>query len=142
MLLLPREDRRTINVPEPVARLRLQCDEKGCTLSGGRFERHFPDLQTAIDCAQRSRETASATIEIWQDGQYVCCKMPSSPKRGDAEFPDLSTPKLISNARLAAAERCAIRAGQALMATAGPLFWLCLVAMVVAATFEWQLLRQ
>lgn len=142
MLLVPRDARRGIESGRPVARVLLRCDEKGCTLSGGRFERRFQDPQTAIDSARQSGDTASATIEIWQDGQYICCKTPPSLQPSDAEFPDLSAPKLLSDARLAAAERCANRIGRALMATAGPIFWLCLVVMMVAASLGWQLLRQ
>ena len=142
MLLVPRDARRGIKSGRPVARVLLRCDEMGCTLSGGRFEQRFQDLQAAIDSAQQSNETASATIEIWQDGQYICCKTPPSPQRSDVEFPDLFAPRLISDARLAAAERYANNIGRALMATAGPIFWLCLVVMMVAASFGWQLLRQ
>jgi len=141
-MLLPREQYRTIESGRPVSRVLLRCDDKGCTLSGGRFERRFADLRSAIECARQSGDTASATIEIWQDGQYICCKTPPSPRHGEAEFPDFSTPRLISHARLAAAERYANHLGRTLMATAGPIFWFCLVAMVVAASLGWQLFQK
>ena len=142
MLLVPRDACRGIESGRPLARVLLRCDETGCTLSGGRFERRFRDLQTAIDSARQSGDTATATIEIWQDGQYICCKTPPSLQCSDTEFPDLSAPRLISDAWLAAAERYANHIGRVLMAAAGPIFWFCLVAMVVAASLGWQLLRQ
>jgi hypothetical protein len=141
MLLVPREGRRAVNGVWPTHRVLLRCDEKGCTLSSGKLEQRFSDPQTAMEYAQRSRETATATIEIWQGDQYICCKAPSSPHGGDAEFPDLSAPTLLSDARLAAVERYANHIGRALMATAGPVFWLCLVVMMVAAGLGWQLFR-
>ena len=140
MLLVLPEDRRVVENGRPMSRVVLSCDQTGCTLTGGRFDQRFPDLQSAIESAHKSGETAMATIEIWQDGQYICSKAPS-PQLSDADFPNLSAPRLLSHAQLAAAERCANRAGRALMAAAGPFFWLCLVMMVVAASFGWQLLR-
>ena len=140
MLLVPLENRGAVKRPQPVDRLCLRCDEKGCTLSGGRFERHFPDLRTAIEYARRSRETGTATIEIWQDGEYICCKAP--PRRSDVDFPHPLAPVQLPRARLAAAERQATRISRILMATAGPFFWLCLLITMVAAIFGWQLLHQ
>jgi hypothetical protein len=140
MLLVPLEERQAVNGVRPTDRVLLRCDEKGCTLSSGKFEQRFSDPQTAMEYARRSRETATATIEIWQDGQYICCSAPPSTQRSEAEF--LSGPRLFSDARLAAADRRANHVGRALMATAGPIFWLCLVVLVVATALGWQLIRQ
>jgi len=116
----------------------LSCDETGCTLSGGSADRRFPDAQEALDCARRSRETEAATIEVWRDGQYICCLAP--PSRDDANFPAFGGPSIISDSWLTAAERYSNRAARLLMATAGPLFWMALTLIAVAASLGWHLL--
>ena len=56
-------------------RVLLTCDDGsgGWTLSCGDPARRFPDINTALDCARRSGEVKTATIEIWQGGEYICC---------------------------------------------------------------------
>lgn len=65
---------------------------------------------------------------------------PRSWERSEADFPSISAPRLVSDAGLAA-ERHANRIAQLLMATAGPLFWLALLVVMIAASLGWQLLR-
>jgi hypothetical protein len=121
-------------------RVRLYCDDKGCVLSGVGSERRFTDVQTALDCAGRAPETQGSTIEIWQGGQYICCVAPRSLELGAADFPSISARRLVSDAGLAAAERYANRIARILMETAGPIFWLALVVVVLAASLGWRLL--
>jgi hypothetical protein len=108
-------------------------------LSGVDAERRFPDAQKALDCARNLSEIEAVTIEVWQDGQYSCC-VPRRP--GEADFPSIGGPSIVPNHWLMAAERYANRAARALMATAGPLFWLCIVVLILAASFAWQVSPQ
>jgi hypothetical protein len=140
MLLVPVEDRAS-KQRRAADRVLLRCDNKGCTLCQADHERRFPDVQTALDCARQSREMEAATIEIWQGGEYICCVAPRSWERSEADFPSISAPRLVSDAGLAAAERYTNRMAQILMATAGPLFWLALLVVMIAASLGWQLLH-
>jgi hypothetical protein len=127
--------------PKSVAdRVFLRCDDEGCTLSGAASERRFPDLQTAVECARHSRDTQEATIEIWRGGEYICCVTPRSWRHSAADFPSIAAPLLVPQSLLAAAERHANRAARVLMATAGPLFWLALMLVAVAASLGWRVL--
>jgi hypothetical protein len=123
-------------------RVFLCCDETGCPLSGVDAERRFSDAQKALDSARRFSETEPATIEIWQHGQYICCVPPRSRRPGEADFPSIGGPSIVPGPWLMAAERFANRAARALMATAGPLFWMALIFLAVAASLGWQFLRQ
>jgi hypothetical protein len=138
MPLAPAYERRTRSHAVP-DRVFLHCDDKGCTLSAPDTERRFPDLQKALDCARHSRDLDAATIEIWQGGQYICCVAPRSWQRQD-NASSVAAPRLVSESRLAAAERHANRAARILLATAGPLFWLAMVALLVAASLGWRML--
>jgi hypothetical protein len=133
------KDRQTQRQAIP-DRVRLYCDDNGCTLSGAGSEQRFPDVQTALDCAGQARDTLESTIEIWQGGQYICCVAPRSWERSNADFPRLYAPRLGSDAGIAGLERCANRIAQILMATAGPMFWLALLLGVTASILGWQLL--
>ncbi len=137
MLLAPLA--RPLRPQSGANRVLLSCDETGCTLSGGSGQRRFPDAQKALDCARRWRETEAATIEVWRNGQYICCLAPPSPRGGD-EFPGLGGPSIVPDTWLMAAERYANRAARVLMATAGPLFWMALMLGAVAAGLGWHLL--
>lgn len=139
MLPVPVEDRQSKQRPA-VERVFLRCDDKGATLCRPDSERRFPDVRTAIDCARQSREMGASTIEIWQDGEYICCVTPLSSPRSQADFANNSAPWLVSDAGLAAAEHYANRIAQILVATAGPLFWLALLGVVIAASLGWQFL--
>lgn len=140
MLLVPVEDRQSKLRPA-ADRVFLRCDDKGCTLCQAGHERRFSDVQTALESARKSREMETATIEIWQGGEYICCVTPLSSPRSQSDFPGISAPRLVSDAGLATIERYANRVARILFATAGPLFWLALLAVTVAASFGWQLLR-
>jgi len=137
MLLSPVKDRPP--PPSAANRVFLSCDETGCTLSGVSAERRFPDVQKALDCARRSRETEAATTEIWQGGQYICCVAPRSPRPGAAGFPSIGGPSIVPGPWLMAAERHANWAARVLLAAAGPLFWMALV-LAIAASLGWRLL--
>jgi hypothetical protein len=86
MLLVPVDDRQSKLRPA-ADRVFLRCDDKGWKLCRADSERRFPDVQPALDCARRSREMETATIEIWQGGEYICCVTPLSSQRSQADFP-------------------------------------------------------
>jgi hypothetical protein len=121
-------------------RVSVYCDDKGCTLSGLGLERRFPDVQTALDSASQARDSKESTIEIWQGDEYICCVTPRSWERSEMHFPSISAPALVSDARLAVAERCANRIARVILATAGPIFWLALLLGVIAGSLGWQFL--
>jgi hypothetical protein len=121
-------------------RVLLRCDGTGCTLFSPDTVLRFPDLQTALDCARGSRDPEAATIEVWQEGEYICCMAPRSGQQSAADFPSGAGPRLVPDSILIAAERHANRAARILMATAGPLFWLALLLVIVAASLGWRLL--
>ena len=139
MLLVPVKDRQSKLRPA-ADRVLLRCDDKGCTLCQAGNERRFSDVQTALNSARQSREMATATIEIWQGREYICCVTPLPSQRSQSDFPSISAPRLISDTGLAAAERYANRMARISLATAGPLFWLALLVVMVAASLGWQLL--
>jgi hypothetical protein len=120
--------------------VRLYCDDNGCTLSGLGLERRYPDVQTALDSATQACDPKEPAIEIWQGDQYICCVTPRSWVRSEMRFPSISAPALVSDARLAVAERYANRIARVIMATAGPIFWLALLLIVIAGSLGWQFL--
>jgi hypothetical protein len=122
-------------------RVLLTCDDGsgGWTLSCGDPARRFPDINTALDCARRSGEVKTATIEIWQGGEYICC-VPLRPLTGWVSGPRTDAPRLIPYPARTAAERYANRAAEVTFTRAGPIFWLALIGAVVAASLGWHLL--
>jgi hypothetical protein len=128
---------------EPASRrVLLSCDDSnvGWTLSCADPARRFPDIEAALECARQSPETKTATVEIWQGGQYICC-MPVRPwpERGAATASG-DAPRLIPYPLLTTAEWYANRAAEATFTRAGPLFWAALIGAVVAASLGWHLL--
>jgi hypothetical protein len=124
---------------DPDPRVRLSSDDSGgWVLSGpGNPPRHFTDLGTALDTARRSPGTQDATIEVWQDSEYICC-LPAEehPYCG----PGAPFGRAVPQGRvMTAAERYANRAAEVLMMTAGPLFWAALVVLVLAGSLGWRL---
>jgi hypothetical protein len=118
--------------------VRLSGDENGgWVLSGsGNPARRFADFGIALDTARREPDAHDATIEIWQDGEYICCLPPGAhPNCGVAAPFDRAEPQ---DRVTTAAERCAHRAASVLLATAGPLFWAAVVLLVLAASLGWR----
>jgi hypothetical protein len=127
--------------PEPAPRrVLLRGDDAGWTLSGCNSDRRFLDIEAALECARQSGEVKTATIEIWQGGQYICC-VPVRPwPDRTASAPSTDMPRLIPYPILTKAEWYANRAAEATFTRVGPLFWAALIGAVAAASFGWQLL--
>ena len=121
-------------------RVLLSRDDSGSwTLSGlNRPACRFADFEAALERARDVQDAQAATIEVWQGGEYICCLWPEEwPWRGDS---DLAASSVAKRRHATVAERRANRAAQLLMATAGPLFWLALMLVAVAASLGWRLL--
>lgn len=121
-------------------RVLLTGDDTGqWTLAGlGSGAREFPDFEAALDDARQAPDARMATIEVWQDSQYICCLPPSAwrPHRASIR----SAPAVPQGRLLTTVERQANRAAQILFATAGPLFWLALAVVAISASLGWRLL--
>ncbi len=120
-------------------RVRLSGDAGGhWTLAGSdSLARQFTDFETALDSARHVPGSETATIEVWQGGEYICClQAEERPHRGAS----VHTAPIASERRgVTAAERYANRAAQVLMAAAGPLFWVALLVITLAASLGWRL---
>ena len=92
--------------------------------------RRFTRFETALDSARDTAATQHGTLEIWQDGQYVCCVTPET-------VPPPHTP---ASPAFTAAERYANRVARVVFAVAGPVFWLALMVLALAASLGWRLL--
>ena len=128
----PRQD-------DPSPRVRLSGDDRGdWVLSGqGNSVRRFTDFGTGLDTVRCGQGTQNATIEVWQDGEYICCLPPEEHSyRGAAASYGLVAPR---GRVMTATERYANRAAEVLLVTAGPLFWTALVILVLAASLGWRL---
>jgi hypothetical protein len=126
--------------PEPIPpRVLLGCNGSGSwTLSGLDIPaRRFSDFESAVDGARHVAGGETATIEIWQSGEYICCLPPQEWPYGVASAQIVaSVPK---GHALATVERCANRTAQVLMPVAGMFFWLSLMAVVLGASLGWRL---
>jgi hypothetical protein len=138
MTVAPLETRRA-RYEAATPRVRLSGDACGhWTLAGSDSRaREFTDFETALDSARHVPGSETATIEIWQGGEYICCLQPEDrPYRGAA----IHTARIASETRaFTATERYANRAAQVLMAIAGPLFWIALLVITLAASLGWRL---
>jgi hypothetical protein len=117
----------------------LSCDERGWTLTGlGNPARQFLSFEDALEGARHVPDSGMATVEIWQGSQYICCLPPPAWRpRGAGIY---AAPAVPQGRPLAIAERYANRAAQIFLTTAGPLFWLALVVVAIAASLGWRLL--
>jgi hypothetical protein len=117
---------------EPLGpRVLLSCDRSGSWMVSetGRTVRQFPCFEAALGSA---RETSrSAIIEVWQGGEYICC-LPSEVR--PTQFSPLDSP----NSAFPTVERHANRVAQTLYAVLGPLFWLALMILALAASLGWR----
>lgn len=119
------------------SRIVLSCGQSGSwKLTAAQLCRDFADFDAALNCARQLPGAKSALIEVWQQGEYICCLPPQPAASSQASPGRWSAPR---SRLFSAAEHCASRAGGALYATAGPVFWLALVAAVVAASLGWRL---
>ena len=114
-------------------RISLSCDDSGrWTLAGHDSPAcQFPDFEVALDEARQAPDAQRATIEVWRAHEYICCLPPGTLIR---------TAPIGSKGRFfASAERYANRVAEVIFATAGPLFWLALMFVAVAASLGWRL---
>jgi hypothetical protein len=126
----PRPRRQTDN-----RRFKLSHDKAGWTLfqPDGRA-RKFDSFEAGIDGAREFLAPRTVSIDVWQDGEYICC-LPPEQWRNCAPASSVTTEAPL----FPKAERCANRAARVLMGVAGPVFWLSMVAAVVAASLGWRL---
>jgi hypothetical protein len=118
-------------------RVVLACDDADgwiLTEQGGPARR-FPDFEAALHCARQAPATQSATIEVWERGQYVCCLPPDAWPR--CRRPDEAVPAAEPRA-WAIVERCANRVGRFLLSTAGPAFWVFVMSAALVASLGWR----
>jgi hypothetical protein len=118
-------------------RVILSCDDSGHWMlhGNGAVAREFSNFDEALDSARRSLRPTTGTVEVWQSGEYICCLpldrwRPSNSSYGAGRGRPART----------ATERYANRVAEIIFATAGPLFWLALVFVAVAASLGWRLL--
>jgi len=121
-------------------RVLLNCDDSGSwTLSGQDSPaRHFPDFGAALSSARHVPGAEATTIEVRRGGEYICCLPPKEWPHREASI--LAAPIASRGRGFTTADRYANRAAQVLMATAGPIFWVVLVFLAVAASLGWRLL--
>jgi len=115
----------------PLPRVVLACDEDGdWTLSEpGAPARQFPDFDAALRCARLTPHIQSATIEVWERGQYVCC-LPSD-SWPHCRATSKAAPMRAEDHARTGAEQAANRVGRFLLSTVGPAFWIAVVVALV-----------
>jgi hypothetical protein len=121
----------------PCPRVVLACDDgAGWILTEqGHPARRFPDFEAALHCARHAPATQSATIEVWERGQYVCCVPPGAWPH--CRVPDTAAPAREGRTWVIV-ERCANRVGRFLLSTAGPAFWVVVLTAAVIASLGWR----
>lgn len=112
----------------------LSHDEDGWMLShpDGRAQQ-FDTFQAGIDGARETGPAPEMPIELWHDGQYICCLPPDQWPH--AAHPITKTAKSL----FPATERHANRIARLLMPAAGMFFWLALMVVALAASLGWRL---
>ncbi|HWB51338.1 MAG TPA: hypothetical protein VG651_19655 [Stellaceae bacterium] len=122
---LPRAARRRL---EP--RIRLSRD--GCrwiVSPSDRPQCAFDDFADALRHARQVRDAKTATIEVWQGGEYICCLQPETRPSGDQAFPGVASP------RFPRLERATNRAARFMLPVVEMVFWLALLVIALAAGF-------
>lgn len=111
----------------------LSHDEAGWTLlqPDGRA-RQFATFEAGIDGAREAAPVPKTSIDVWQDGQYICCLPPE-------QWPQSTHPAAAPKPLFPATERHANRAAALLMPVAGVFFWLALVILTLAASLGWRI---
>jgi hypothetical protein len=126
----PRTRRQTSN-----PHFALSHDEDGWTLfqPDGRA-RQFDSFEAGIAGAREFLTPQTVSIDVWQDGEYICCLPPEQWSRAAQVATAASKPPLFPKA-----ERYANRLARVIMGVAGPVFWVAMVAAVLAASLGWRL---
>lgn len=112
----------------------LRHDDAGWTLlqPDGRA-RQFATFEAGIDGAREAAPVPKTPIDVWQDGQYICCLPPE-------QWPySVHPPTVAPRPLFPATERYANRIARWLMPIAGAFFWLVLVIITLAASLGWRI---
>jgi hypothetical protein len=114
----------------------LSHDKAGWTLvQPDGHARQFDSFEAGVDGAREFLAPETVSIDVWQDGQYICCLPPEQwPHRAHV----IAVPS--ERPLFPVAERYANRVARVIMGVAGPVFWVAMVAAVVAASLGWRLL--
>jgi len=112
----------------------LSHDEDGWTLfqPDGR-SRQFGSFEAGIDGAREFPAAPKVSIDVWQDGEYICCL----PQEQWSQAAPAAAAAPQSSLSLKA-ERYANRFARVTMEIAGPVFWVAMVAAVLAASLGWR----
>jgi hypothetical protein len=112
----------------------LSHDDDGWTLvqPDGRA-RQFKSFEAGVDGAREFLAPETVSIDVWQDGEYICCLPPEQWSHAAHATTAASLPLFPK------AERYANRFAQVMMGVAGPVFWVAMVAAVLAASLGWRL---
>jgi hypothetical protein len=129
-------ERRPTRRPASSPHFTLSHDEDGWTLfQPDGCTRQFASLEAGIDGAREFPAPQTVSIDVWQDGEYICC-LP--PEQWSHVAP--ATAAAPQSPLFPTAERYANRFARVMMAVAGPVFWVAMVAAVLAASLGWRLL--
>jgi hypothetical protein len=123
--------------PAPGSRhFRLSHDEDGWTLfqPDGRARR-FDTFEAGIEGARETAPKPKMPIDVWQDGEYICC-LPPEQWRQSAHLAATAPKPLFP-----ATERYANRVARLLMPVAGAFFWLALMVLALGASLGWRFLH-
>jgi len=117
-------------------RFTLSQNDDGWTLfqPDGRA-RQFDSFEAGIDGARECLAPQTVLIDVWQDGEYICCLPPEQWSRTVTATPVASPRPLFPKT-----DRFANRTARVVMNIAGPAFWLALIATAVTASLGWRLL--
>ena len=112
----------------------LSHDDAGWTLlRPDGCARQFGTFEAGIDGARKAAPIPKTPIDVWQDGQYICCLPPEQWPY--SVHPLRARPKPLFHAT----ERYANRIARWLMPVAGTFFWLVLVIITLTASLGWRL---
>jgi hypothetical protein len=114
---------------------RLSHDRGGWTLSRpDGHARKFDTFEAGIDSARDAVPAPQTPIDIWQEGEYICCL-----SLDQWSHPARIAPTAPAKPLFPRTERVANRAARIVMAVAGPVFWLMLVVATLAASLGFKL---
>jgi hypothetical protein len=113
---------------------RLSHDEDGWTLlqPDGRARR-FDTFEAGVEGAREAAPAPGMPLDVWQDGQYICCLPPEQWAR--SAHPAATAPKPLSPAT----ERHANYAARWPTGMAGTFFWPMLLVVALIASLGWRL---
>jgi hypothetical protein len=119
------------------AATRLSCDAGGnwSLIADEEPVRRFTDFEAALEGAHDAPGLKAATIEVWQGGEYICC-LPLKERARPANWIEVGPTR---SKRATSTEYYANRAARIVFAIMGPIFWLALMVVALAASMGWRL---